>query len=539
MKFKNRSAYSSIQTAAGRAFNFSNRFLDLIFHPEAGRLYGVVQVLWLGGLFLGGALLWVFFLNNGHLDFDFLDWAEVNGPRMAILQDAARQGVLPLHTNNPSGLRGVTDRFLSIADTPFSAQFYALSFLSLAQFMVFNILLLYALGFAGLLLLHHQQRLSLFVTTLLFLMFNFNGHLISHLAVGHTNWTGHLLLPFFVLLLFQLVERVEKPLDNSPACSGPWDWIRIVIGRLRIRWICAMALVMLVIFLQGDFHLYVWCLIFLGLMGIAYPGQMPTIIAAGAATLLVSMVRILPPVIELGSMDSEFKNGFSSVLDILASVGVLYGPGSSYQGFSILNMTAIWEKDTYIGLLGMAFLAVFGIYFPLKTRPGKTGLSNPAKQNPGDWNPYARLLFPALALTLLSYGTLYKFFALAVPVPILSGERVTSRFLILPVLVVAGIGAIFLQRWINRSKHTLLEKVVYLGLLFLAGLDLLQHLKLWRLAEIAGMVDLFPRIAFDPGAHGVASRADPLYTGAVVVGGIISLAAIVILSGLAWREHHR
>ena len=489
-----------------RGLAFGNRLLNLLFHPEPGKLYRAIQILWLGGLFFTGAGLWFFFLDGGNLNFDFLDWAEVNGPRMAIMQDAARQGILPLHTNNPSGLRGVTDRFLAIADTPFSPQFYALKFLSLGQFMLFNTLLLYAVGFVGLLLLHHQQRLSLFVTTILFLLFNFNGHITSHLAVGHTNWTGHFLLPFFVLLALQLVEK-------------PWGW----------RWVCSLALTMLAIFLQGDFHLYVWCLIFLGILGIAYPRLLPAVLTGGVAIALVSMARILPPILELGKMDSEFKNGFSSVLDIVAALGVLSGPEVSYQGLNILNLTAVWEKDTYTGLVGLAFLAIFGMYRALKARSEKNESAN----------PYYKLLAPSLLLTILSYGTLYKVIALLAPIPIFSGERVTSRFLIVPVVVVASVGAIYLQRLIDQREHSPLEKLVYLSLVFLLGLDLLQHLKLWRIEEISAMVELFPKIPFDPAAHGAITRVDLPYSNAILAGGLVSLAALGILIGLAWRERQK
>src|SRR5574338_421622 len=114
-----------------RVLQIGSRLLDYLFydlHTPAARRF---RAAWFGALFLFGALLWGVFFIIGNIAFDFLDWAEVTGPRYALLQDAVQKGVLPLHTANTTALRGATDRYFSIADTPFSPQILLLRFLDM------------------------------------------------------------------------------------------------------------------------------------------------------------------------------------------------------------------------------------------------------------------------------------------------------------------------------------------------------------------------------------------------------------------------
>jgi hypothetical protein len=478
--------------------------LDAFFHPTSTPTGRALTIAWQAGLFLAGLLLWTFFLNRGNLTFNYADWAEVNGPRLAIVQDAARQNILPLHTDNTTGLRGATDRYLGIADTPFSPQFYLLRFLSLGQFTLLNTLLLYSLGYLGLLLLGRKYRLSLFVFTLLFLIFNFNGHVVSHMAVGHINFAGHFLLPFLALVLLEVLEK-------------PWSW----------RWVLKTALVLLTIFLQGDFHLYVWALIFMALLALVQPRRcFKPILIAGVATVAVCLVRILPPISVLAQMDTDFKNGFASLWDMLRALAVLRGPQESFQDLTILNTLGVWEMDTYVGVLGALFVGWFGVLLPLRKRKGLNQFQDADEG----------LLVPALLLALLSFGTLYKFVVTLLPVPIFSGERVTSRFLVLPLVMIAVLAGLNLQHSLESWKQSLLEKGLLLGLLFVEAFELLQHFKLWRVSELEGLETVFPKIPFDPALNHAIQRADPQYLGLFIAGAALSVVSLAVLVVLAARE---
>lgn len=484
-----------------RGLQFGACILDAAFHPRSDFQGRFVSTAWLAALFLAGAFVWGFFFSWGNISFDFLDWGEVNGPRYALLRDAAVRGELPLHVSNTTGLRGVTDRYLAIADTPFSPQFFLMRFIDdLGTFIFLDTLFLYAVGFLGLLLIYRKYRLSAASFTVLFLIFNFNGHLISHLAVGHANWVGYFFLPYFVLAVLSVLE-------------GNWNW----------KWVLGLALTLLFILLQGHFHLYVWCLLFLGALGLTYPRVLKPVIIAGLFIGLLAAFRILPPAVDLAQMDPENLNGFPSVTDMAAGLLVIPDPNDSLEARSLLNALAGWELDTFVGLIGFSFIVLFGIAAPLRKK--WDGLDN-----------FDKLLAPCLALAVLSIGQLYHFLVKVVPIPLFAGERVTSRFLIVPVVVLLIVGVIAFQRFLDQRRMKPLEQIILLVVAALLGHDLLQHMRMWRIRYLDTLTDVFPKFPVDLSLHQVANHPDPLYTSLIVVGAVISAAALAFLIFMSLRR---
>ena len=164
--------------------------------------HGARGAVWYGAWFVLGCALWVFFLNGGDIPFDFHDWAEVNAPRLAFVQDALRKGVFPLHMPDASALRGVTDRYFSLPDVFFTPQLFLMKWLSVGEFVLAHILILYAAGYIGLVRLSRRLKLSPAAFAVLFLIYNGNGHLLSHVAVGHATWGGTLLLRMLIRLVY-------------------------------------------------------------------------------------------------------------------------------------------------------------------------------------------------------------------------------------------------------------------------------------------------------------------------------------------------
>ncbi len=115
----------------------------------------------------------------------------------AFLRDAVRSGELPLHISDPATLGGITDRFLAIPDEILSPQVYLLRFISIGRFVFVDVAILYTIGFFGLLWLRRRFSLSLFTFTILFLLFDFNGHILAHYCIGHVTWGGYFLFPWF------------------------------------------------------------------------------------------------------------------------------------------------------------------------------------------------------------------------------------------------------------------------------------------------------------------------------------------------------
>lgn len=465
--------------------------LRSLFHRAQRPGEDLIHWVWIGVLYLLGLAGWAYILNWGQFPLDFHDWAEGMGHRLAFLQQAVRTGALPLHMPDGSALRNVTDRFIATPDAILSPQVILLRWLGLSQFVLANTLVLYSVGFVGLLLIKRRARLSAFSFTPMFLLFTFNGHIKDHISVGHMHWVGYFLLPYFFLLLFQLFDDQQER-----------TW----------RWILGVGLTMALMFLQGAFHLFVMSLIFLGLIMLALPRRTLKLLGGMTFSVLLSLYRILPPALEIGKFDSEFLSGFVSVTDLLAALTTVRLPfRSSVFSESPLQPLGWWEYDHFIGALGLAFI-LWGI-FAVAREDGPTG------------GKYRRLLLPFLIMAFLSLGRVYRPIN-ALGIPLLSSQRVSTRFLIFPLLGLLFLGSEGLQRLIERHRPSWrwqLGGLIVVGALFH---DLWQHTKLWRVRR---MMELFDHLPIDFSGEYVANHPDPAYLWALSIGVGVALVSLAFL----------
>ncbi len=437
------------------------------------------------GLFLLGLFLWGDALAWGNIPWDQADWYDISAPRLFFLQEAVQAGQLPLHVNDPVGMKGATDRFLSIPDVIASPQIILLCWLSPGSFVLFQTLAMYALGFWGLLRLKRRWQLSLATFTPLFLIFNFNGHLVDHMAVGHVAWWSVFLLPWFVLWVMEFLEQ-----------GGGW------------RWVARVSILLAFVFLQGGFHLFLWCWLFLAVLLIFRWGARKSILLAMVFSLLLSLGRILPAALVTTDLKIGFLSGFTSSGELLAGLVTLRGPAQALDAITPLNpLVAWWEYDHYIGWAGLVFLAVGGWLW----WRGRNGWGK----------PYFALWGACGVLALLSVGRLYRVvFTLAIP--FLTGERVSARFFLLPLLFATALSALAFQRSLNEKRWPVSLRLVVFGGLLLLFNDLLQHRELWKLDQLS---QLFPHQALT--ALHLANHPDPLYTSTLIGGTLIAVAALV------------
>lgn len=478
-----------------------NTILDALFYAPRDRLSWFINILVIGGLFLWGVTLWGGFFSWGNIAFDFLDWAEVTGPRYALLRDAALKGVFPLHAGNTTALRGVTDRYFSIADTPFLPEYLLLPYVGTEQYIFYDTLLFYGVGFIGLVLIYRKFKLSPFVFSLIFLIFNFNGSLTSHLAVGHSIWTGHFLIPFFILFAFSLLER-EKV-----------NW-RSILG---------LVILLLIILGTGYFHLYLWCLMFLGLLALFNWRLIKPVSIAGLFTVLASLPRLLPPALALSGITQEYLGGFPSITDIITEMVTLRDPYRAIQAITDTYPLNAWETDYYIGLLGFALLVVFGILLPLRRDRSRRSVQ-------------VQILVACLIFTAFSTGEVFAQVVRVFTIPPFTGERVTARMFILPLMFVLIQAAIFLQREISERRLPAWVQIMGIGLAGLLFHDLNQHLQAWRIRYLDPMVDLFPKIPFDPAQHTLANHPDPIYTTMLLGGLAVTVITLGFLTVMSLRK---
>lgn len=467
----------------------------LIAPPQdrAGRWLERIALL---ALFMIGLVLWGDSLAWGNIPWDQGDWYDITGPRLFYLQEAVQGNQLPLHVDAPDGMKGATDRYMSIPDVILSPQILLLRWLSPGSFVLLQTVAMYALGFWGLLSLKRRWGLSLGVFTLLYLFYNFNGHLVAHMAVGHAAWWSVFLLPWFVLWMVELLEE-----------GGGW------------RWTARVSLLLAFIYLQGGFHPYLWCWLFLAALLLFCWRLRKPLFAALTFSLLLSMGRILPTALVSADLNIGFLSGFTSTGELLSGLVTLRGPAQALETVTPLNqLVAWWEFDHYIGWAGATFLVYGGwLWFRNRARWGK---------------PYFALWGAGGILTVLSVGRLYRV-VFVLEFPFLTGERVASRFLLLPLLFVIALAAQALQRGLDEKRWPLGMRLVGWGGLLLLFNDLMQHRELWRLDQLE---QLFPHEAITP-LH-VANHADPLYMAALIVGFMIALAALVILLHTARRSAH-
>jgi hypothetical protein len=450
---------------------------------------------WLGILYLGGALLWDKFLFHGQFKFNFQDWYVISGPRFYFLKDALMHGALPLHIPNTLDLGGLTDRYMSIPDAFLAPQVVLLLFMSVANFIVANQILMYTLGFAGLLWFRQKYSLSPFGFAALVLLFNFNGHVLSHYGVGHLTWGGYFLFPWFAMLVICLLE-----------------------GDHRWTWVAKMAALLLFMWLNGSFHQFVWCLLFLILLGLtSWKTAIPTAKAVGFS-LILGLVRILPPAMLANTYNSAYQylGGFPSAAGIIDGLTSIK-PANTEIDIPLIGLKlGWWELSLYIGLIGAVFLAYFGIVRWLQKHENGSG--------------YPELALPVLGMIVLSIGGT---FTLLRGIPLFDGERTTARVISLPLVFVLVLAFIEFQRWLDARR---LARWAYLGLVVLAGLeihDLFLNFQIWQVGEV---FHAFPLHEFNIHQFSVANHPDPAYFQALTWGAVGTAAGLLMLGLLVWLE---
>ena len=455
--------------------------------PEAEEQHKTVRLFWLILLLLVILAGWGIFLNFGSIPLDFHDWAEVNAPRLAFLKDAVTKGKLPLHMPDTSALRGVTDRYLALPDMILSPQVLLLRWLSVGTFVLIHTWLMIGLGYWRLLRLKKRFDLSLHSFTWISLLFFFNGHMISHYAVGHVTWGGTFLLSWFMELVFALLD-----------------------GERGAVWEAKTAFLLFFIFLQGSFHQFVWCVIFLGFLAVSNWKTFFTILRAGIGAGLLSAVRVIPPALQMGAFDDDFLGGYTRLIQLFNAFAKIIPPADSLDQRRTGAVLGWWEFDSYVSVFGILILAA-GVLCWLLLRQRDLGF-------PG-------LIVPIAVLTFFSYKNCYqlmRFFR----IPLFSGERVSSRFLILPLLFVLTAGTAALQRQLRGRKVNGPANLLLTAGLVPAAFFLWKHLKSWTVLEASRA---FPLTPVDLSIKTVANHPDQPYTTGLLIGAVITLVSAILI----------
>lgn len=426
--------------------------------PPKPRLEQAVLV----ALFVGGALAWAALLSS--------DRGLLSGPAAtvedwpkefryaAVLQQAVREHRLPLYVSRPI-LSG--RKLLAVPELNCAPQVLLLAWLPVPVFLEVDALLNYTLGFCGLLLLRRRYALGLGPFSLLALVFFFNGHLVAHLAVGHSMWAAHFLLPFFVLGVLELLEA-GQPAPGMDAGRRP----------LRPVW---LALVLFAVLLRGGVHLFAWCVLFLILLAFFNPRRATAVLRTLAWAAALGAVRLLPAAFLARHREQAFVSGFPSLRTLAQALVSIRDAAEPLRG-GFFGALAWWEYDTYVGPLVVLWLLVFGLVlvrWPALRDGAERGL----------WGPM-------FALAVLSLGDSYLLFNLS-PVPLLNAERVSSRLLVLPLVFLATLAALRMETWSRwwrgRGRATAWAPLTLLAWMAAAA-GLAAHGAAWRMARLQQIV---------------------------------------------------
>lgn len=470
-----------------------------LFQSDVSKNWRWLAIVWLIGTYLMGLYwFWIFFEHGSHT-MEFHDWANITAPRLQFLKTAIKEFQLPLHISDPATFHDYTTRYLAVPDTLISPQAILLYWLPIQFFNLVNVWILYSLGFAGLLVLRRKLRLSLVPFTLLALLFNFNGNILAHYSVGHTSWGGYFLFPWFVWLIFRLLE-------------GDRTW----------RWTLGMAALMSIIWLQGSYHQYVWLLMLLGLIGLLVPRTFWSVVRAGLFTFLLSAFRLLPAILSYGNYSGGFDNGFPTLLAVWEYlVNMAHLNENKFFQMGTGPYIGSWEMTTFVGLVGALFLVYFGVYRGLISRKA----------------PARELALPLGALFLLCTGSFFDPVS-RIPIPFFSGERITARMISVVLVFVAIIACERYQRWLDESEP---HKAFFAGGSLIAfsmvGMDLWLNMNVWRLSH---SIILFEWTLYDKKRWYVANDfSDTIYLWLVFGGLALSVLTLLVLAGLSWRERRR
>jgi hypothetical protein len=460
---------------------------DPLFTPITSSMSGrrrLIQWGWVLIPLLSGYIVFAFFLNSGRIPFEIQDWPK-EWQYYTILKQALTEGIVPLHFS-PTTI--TPDRFLAIPETVLSPQIFLLKFLDQGRFVFLNTLFLYSIGFLGCFLFGRRYHLSPFVLGIMVLLFSFNGHILTHLSIGHSMWLGYYFLPFFFIQLFRLLENDQ--------------------GR---NWSIWMALILFGIILQGSIHIFVWCVFFLVILWFFATQHRSQIFYALVVVLFLSAFRLFPAGLQYGTSTQDFFPGYLSLTDALRG---LIADVSPYEA-RLRRPSGWWELDMFIGLIGLAFILIFAVY-PFVNKSQRVEVLR----------KYTPLFIPAGVLALLSFGYLYLPIQ-SLPIPLFSLERVPSRFMIMPIVMLIFMACISSQHWLMRRKQSLKERVMLGAFLIILGQDLLQHARMWRLENLARALPT-PEWTLVEDIR-IANYSDPIYTTVLGISIAITVITLVVI----------
>lgn len=480
-----------------KAQGFTKNIYDFLIKPSQPKSRWVDRI-YLGILFIVGLALWGYLLNWGQGTLYYHDWATITEPRLTFIQNAIKSFTLPLQSSQALAFgEDMTRCYLAIPDIILSPQAVLMWFMNVNLFSLFQVWIMYLIGFWGLLKLRTKFSYSPLAFLMAYLLFNLNGHLIAHISVGHLSFASCFLLSWFVYFVFELIE-------------GKGNW----------RWMTKMSLLLFFLVLNGGYHQFIYCLFFFVVLALFYPKNFWLLITSILLAVGVCLFRILPEISILNGSSIHFIAGFFDLQTFLNSLIQIEHPAASttYGG---MTLTVDYHEITfYVGIVGAIFLFYFGLFRHLIDQTLDKA--------------YRWMLLPMAALFLLSLDQIYRNVIFKIPFPIFYAERVSTRIFIIVFDMLIFLAANQFQKWLNNPKTSQTAIVASMVFVVYGMHDLWQNLSAWtvKVASTLFMPSSFIPSFFEVNNAGV----QPFYVALVAIGLVGTLFFFGFLGVQAWRE---
>jgi hypothetical protein len=165
----------------------------------------------------------------------------------------------------------------------------------------------------------------------------------------------------------------------------------------------------------------------------------------------------------------------------------------------------------FIGSVAFIFLIVFVIAYRLQKHDENN-------------NSLQALYIPLVIMVILSLGDIYNIIT-KVPLPLMNTERISSRFIIVPVMFCILIACVKLQQIISTDSSQ--TKVLFILPIVLIAVELFQHSQVWeiKLIEKSFNKQFLPQEWI--GIH-LATVKDPFYSKTLIISFWISMLTLLV-----------
>lgn len=386
--------------------------------------------------FMIGVVYWYLFYFRGEPAIAHGDWVKEQ-VYLNTLRTSFEQFVIPWAWGKVFYFSAPL--FMANPEVVLTPDILLLRVLTNNQFLYLHHLLFYSFGFFTVNHLATQLRLQLPAYLFIFLIFNFNGYITSHISEGHFQWAGYYVLPAFLYLLYR--SCYDSIITHRQVMAGT------ILGLL---------------FANGSFHIAIWLSLFTVLL-LAFERRswlkLLVILSVGYS---LGIFRILPALIYFVPASTKgMQSGYTDFSLLLNSLTQLRG-----HGFGATTLQGWWEYSLYIGFTGF-FVLIGGVVMYLR---------NEFKQN----RFHQQWLIAASLMFLLSLGNTWGILA-TFQLPLGGIERLSTRFIIVPFLLCAIAATYAINNCLNRSSNRRAANMIFYILMLFMAIDLFYQLLNWSL----------------------------------------------------------